>query len=224
LFDSEYVIVPSGKSIEESKENPESKNEEVKEDDIKLEFEESKTKGKGTNAGSDNKFPSQSQLSINASLNDDNEDDEEEEKKENKTDEELEEEKQLLLKMNWNIHFTIEEFNEANKEDEALQSEKQAYENQLKKEKEFGKKFWNLIGYILFFNFFIYIVFSQIRMSMYNMYNDALRDNLAGIYIEGDEGDFLNITSISTYLETNKWLVDGIGSPDKLLDINGILG
>lgn len=122
------------------------------------------------------------------------------------TEEELEQEKQQLLTMKWNNHFTMDYFDEDKKIDENFQSEKQAYEKQVKKEMKLGNDLWALIGYIAFFAIFSYLVFSHVRVSMFNMYNDALKSNIEGVTIKSGDNKYINITEVRTYEEITNWL------------------
>jgi len=202
------------KSNEESKEVRVSNGDEVELKDVKLNIEESKEgskkESKGTNIGSENKAFSQSVYSVGISEGDDEKEDNEENGNKEKTEEELEAEKELLLKMEWNVEFTPEYFSEENQVDEAIQSEKQEYESTLKKEKELGKKLWSLIGYICFFAFFSYIVFSQVEVSMFNMYNDSLKNNLEGVYIQSNKNTYINVTELSDFVEVEDWIKLGL--------------
>lgn len=122
----------------------------------------------------------------------------------------MEAEKQILLKMEWNNTFSPEYFNDEERIDEANQSEKQAYERQVRVEKELGRKIWSLIGYIAFFAIFSYLVFSHVRVSMFNMYNDALKNNIEGVTVQSGVDNYINITDVSTYEEITSWLSEAM--------------
>ena len=131
--------------------------------------------------------------------------DPENQKKLEKTDEEKEEERQLLLKMEWNQHFDPNYFIDDDNADDVLQSEKQIYERQVKREKKYGRDLWALISYIAFFAIYSYLVFEHVRVSMFNMYNDALQNNIEGVTIlVGDQ--YQNITQVSSFEEISDWL------------------
>jgi hypothetical protein len=196
---------------------------EVNPNEVKLDMENSKEKeanydsdgkkskkgAKTTGIDSSNRVMSQSGLSAGGSEFGDEEVENNSEAvaKKEKTEEELEAEKQVLLKMEWNNTFHPDYFNEEERFHEANQSEKQAYERQVRTEKELGRKIWNLIGYIAFFAIFSYLVFSHVRVSMFNMYNDALKNNIEGVTVESQLDNFINITEVSTYQEMTDWLV-----------------
>ena len=201
-------------------------------DDIKLDLEESKVKeaqsdaeskksrkgGKTTNFDSSHKgivsqvsgLSGHGDSGFDIDDDDDDQDDENRPNKKEKTEEEVEQEKQLLLKMEWNKSFSPEYFEEEDKVDDALQSEKQAYERQVKREKKLGKDLWALIGYIAFFAIFSYLVFSHVRVSMLNMYNDALKNNIEGVTIFAGNDHYINVTEVNSYNEISNWLTQAL--------------
>jgi hypothetical protein len=215
-------VIINNVDVDDDDDEDDDKNE-VNLNEVKLEMEDSKEKeansdsddkkskrgAKTTGIDSSNKVMSQSALSAGGSEFGDEEVENNNEAvaKKEKTEEELEVEKQVLLKMEWNNTFHPDYFNEEERFNEANQSEKQAYERQVRTEKELGRKIWNLIGYIAFFAIFSYLVFSHVRVSMFNMYNDALKNNIEGVTVESQLDNFINITEVSTYQEMTDWLV-----------------
>ena len=107
--------------------------------------------------------------------------------------------------MEWNQHFDPNYFIDDDNADDVLQSEKQIYERQVKREKKYGRDLWALISYIAFFAIYSYLVFEHVRVSMFNMYNDALQNNIEGVTIlVGDQ--YQNITQVSSFEEISDWL------------------
>lgn len=195
-----------GQSEKRDNSEEDSKNSEpVDHNDIKFGMEESKKSG--TKADSDKKALSQSFYSQGNSEMDPQEDEADQKQK---TEDQEEAEKELLLKMRWKVNFTTEYFNEENQVDENIQSEKEVHESKLKKERELGQKLWSLIGYIFFFGFFSYLAFSQIRVSMFNMYNDSLKDSIEGPLILSLDNVYSNITVLDEFVDLREWVVNGL--------------
>ena len=107
--------------------------------------------------------------------------------------------------MEWNQHFDPNYFIDDDNADDVMQSEKQIYERQVKREKKYGRDLWALISYIAFFAIYSYLVFEHVRVSMFNMYNDALQNNIEGVTIlVGDQ--YQNITQVSDFQEIVDWM------------------
>ena len=228
-FDGASPEVSPQKTEKKQKENQDQNNgadnHSVNANDIKLKFEERKSlknesddeskkstkKNANTNLESSTKRNQSSidgqSLADGKSFVDDSEnlDEEDEDKKDN--DEEDQDYKNLADEIEiWDKKFSPDYFIDDDfVDDKTLESDNKAYERQVKREKKLGRDLWSLISYVVFFAIFSYLIFSHVRVSMFNMYNDALKNNIEGVSVQsGDE--FINITQTSSYQQVVDWI------------------
>jgi len=197
---------PGSKSDEDSK----NEHDEIGPEDVSVALDDDRVK---TKIGSDNRALSQSNLKsvysqANSDIDNEEDDDEGAAKIDNKEEDEAI--RQELLKMDWNKEFSLDDFRDKNRVDEAVQSEREVLESNLRKEKELGKKLWSLIGYICFFGFFSYLAFSQVRVSMFSMYNDALKNSIEDPLVLTTEDVYHNITQLEDFREVREWISRGL--------------
>jgi len=185
---------------------------------------ESKRSKKGqhpTNYDSSHRMPSlQSSMSMpNESEMDGNSEnpDEEGTHKQNreKTEEEIEKELNKLLEMRWNKMFSLTVSEDVNETQEAEKSEVKSNKILKDREVKLGKKLWKLIGYIVFFALFSFLVFTHAEVSMLSMYNSSLRSSIEGVKaptfdLFSDSYNFINITEVTTYEDISSWMTFGL--------------
>lgn len=135
--------------------------------------------------------------------------DEDEDKKDN--EEEDQDYKNLADEIEiWDKKFSPDYFIDDDfVDDKTLESDNKAYERQVKREKKLGQDLWSLIIYVAFFAIFSYLIFSHVRVSMFNMYNDALKNNIEGVSIQSGD-DFINITQTNSYQQVADWIYNSL--------------